>query len=356
MPNLRKLVNQWRSWINRNKSFESKELDELENHLLEEIDYLTQKDGLSEEEAFSKAVIEMGKRHDLDHEFVKIKPLYGKVGYWSKIHTKNVIFSLVIIVILLVSDLIYSSKNFVELYEPKEKISISPNVHTIYSMTPLGIIKPTYVSYIGLELFLSSEYHVSMKKDPLYINSEEVLKKVQNVQLKFKVKNNLITTPAYYCLVSVYNSTYFVVLDKTNRLWVEQSKEFSKDTPNITIAVQNKPKLVIYGEIEQDFALNNKLTAFNQINANDFIEGSMKIIDTNFLGLTQISPNKGTIIQKNNEKIQFIQLQLFKFEGSDLPILGFDEVNLVQKPIHLWDLLFQYLSTIHLKGVANAKP
>jgi hypothetical protein len=46
MPTINQLVGQWRKWINRSKSFDGKELDELENHLLEEIDYLTEKDGL----------------------------------------------------------------------------------------------------------------------------------------------------------------------------------------------------------------------------------------------------------------------------------------------------------------------
>jgi hypothetical protein len=88
MPTINQLVGQWRGWINRSKSFDGKELDELENHLLEEIDYLTEKDGFTEEEAFGKAVIEMGKRENLDQEFTKVRGLpVQKIKHWFMIHS-----------------------------------------------------------------------------------------------------------------------------------------------------------------------------------------------------------------------------------------------------------------------------
>ena len=100
MPTINQLVSRWRGWINRSKSFDCIELDELENHLLEEIDYLTEKDGLTEDEAFTKAVIEMGKRENLDKEFTKVRGIsVQKVKRWLIIHSW-IIGALIIILLL----------------------------------------------------------------------------------------------------------------------------------------------------------------------------------------------------------------------------------------------------------------
>jgi len=53
--------------------------------------------------------------------------------------------------------------------------------------------------------------------------------------------------------------------------------------------------------------------------------------------------------------VSTIRLQLIKLPNQECPILAWDEVNLVRKSIHIWDLLFQYLSKNNLKEVTNAK-
>lgn len=120
MPTINKLTKHWRRWINRSKSFESKVLDELESHLLEEIDNLVEKDGISEEEAFNKAVIDMGNRENLDQKFTKVRGFpVKKVKHWFAIHSWVMG---AVIVGLIISTVTFSSKRELSPYINKESI------------------------------------------------------------------------------------------------------------------------------------------------------------------------------------------------------------------------------------------
>jgi murein DD-endopeptidase MepM/ murein hydrolase activator NlpD len=59
--------------MNWEKSFNKGDLNEMEDHLIEEIDYLVKQENLSEEEAFHKAVEEIGKRKELSEAVTIIK-------------------------------------------------------------------------------------------------------------------------------------------------------------------------------------------------------------------------------------------------------------------------------------------
>jgi hypothetical protein len=155
MPTINQLVSQWRKWINRSKSFDGKELDELENHLLEEIDYLTEKDGLSEDEAFTKAVIEMGKRENLDQEFTKVRG-YVRPLSWIQKNSISMILILLMIVTFLIADGIYASNHVIvkrlQLYDttvPNEEIP--KNLYLLGTKKDPMLIGPIYIS-IGKEI------------------------------------------------------------------------------------------------------------------------------------------------------------------------------------------------------------
>ncbi len=66
-------VNLWEQWMNRRKLFSRKELDEMKDHLLEEIDYLMTHEGLSEQDAFHKSVDIIGMKKELIEEESKVK-------------------------------------------------------------------------------------------------------------------------------------------------------------------------------------------------------------------------------------------------------------------------------------------
>ncbi|MDD4029787.1 MAG: hypothetical protein PHX86_08835, partial [Caldisericia bacterium] len=66
-------INLWEQWMNSRKLFSRKELDEMKDHLLEEIDYLMTHEDLSEQEAFHKAVDIIGMKKELIEEESKVK-------------------------------------------------------------------------------------------------------------------------------------------------------------------------------------------------------------------------------------------------------------------------------------------
>ena len=63
----------WEQWMNSRNTLRKKELDEMKDHLLEEIEYLMTHENLSEEEAFHKAVDTIGKKKELIEEEIKVK-------------------------------------------------------------------------------------------------------------------------------------------------------------------------------------------------------------------------------------------------------------------------------------------
>ena len=95
MPNPRSLVPMWRKWMNGKNIFHKKELDEMEDHLIEEIDYLMKHENLSEEEAFHKAVDSIGKKSDLEHASYTLKKEQIRRRRWSVSVSLLLVFVLV---------------------------------------------------------------------------------------------------------------------------------------------------------------------------------------------------------------------------------------------------------------------
>jgi hypothetical protein len=98
MLTLEKRIQQWKKWVNRNKQFSTEELEELENHLREEILYLTEHDNIPDQKAFDQALDILGEKGLLDEEFGKIrKSKFDKVKLWAYAQT-IVIVGLVMVI------------------------------------------------------------------------------------------------------------------------------------------------------------------------------------------------------------------------------------------------------------------
>jgi len=281
MPNLSKLVNQWRIWINRNKSFETKELDELENHLLEEIDYLTEKDGLSEEEAFGKAVIEMGKRENLDKEFTKVRG-YVRPMSWIQKNSISIILSLLVIISFLIADGIYAVNHVtvkrLQLYD-------------------------TFVPKADIPEYL---YFLLLKKEPISIKPIYIaIGKEKNHSLDSSTSTTFFMGAPFIKDKFILDTNLSFIYNMDD---VEDYYLFTSERKNIEKAIIDVLKV-------------NSLFS----NQNDY-------------SLVSIRPAKSIDGEKEDMTL-FISTNIFK-----------------GKPIHLWDLLFQNLSTINLKGVTSAKP
>jgi len=81
--------------MNGKNIFHKKELDEMEDHLIEEIDYLMKHENLSEEEAFHKAVDSIGKKSDLEHASYTLKKEQIRRRRWSVSVSLLLVFVLV---------------------------------------------------------------------------------------------------------------------------------------------------------------------------------------------------------------------------------------------------------------------
>ncbi|MBN2590495.1 MAG: hypothetical protein JXA96_11590 [Sedimentisphaerales bacterium] len=86
MFDLNEQIKKWRGNLNTSQSLESKDIDELESHLREEIEELTLSD-LSEQEAFLVATHRLGQVDFLSEEFAKVNAgvIWRKRFFWSGI-------------------------------------------------------------------------------------------------------------------------------------------------------------------------------------------------------------------------------------------------------------------------------
>lgn len=73
MFDLDRAVREWREEMSRHEAIGVELLDELESHLLEELEGL-RKEGLREEEAFERAVRQLGSGASVEDEIAKIDP------------------------------------------------------------------------------------------------------------------------------------------------------------------------------------------------------------------------------------------------------------------------------------------
>ena len=83
MFNMNEQIKVWRSDLARQQTLEKSDIDELENHLREEIERLTASE-LTDEEAFLVAAHRLGQSGNLSEEFAKVNTsiLWRKRLFW----------------------------------------------------------------------------------------------------------------------------------------------------------------------------------------------------------------------------------------------------------------------------------
>ena len=102
------LIQFWKNWMNRNRSFSKSEMEELESHLWEEMDEMVVTEGCTEEEAFEKAVVNMGSENRISKDFIKTKPSFGRAYYFIKNNSLFIIASLLCVIVFLVFDTLFA--------------------------------------------------------------------------------------------------------------------------------------------------------------------------------------------------------------------------------------------------------
>jgi hypothetical protein len=137
MQTSRKLTYLWRKWINHNNTFNSVELDEMEDHLMEEIKWFMENDNISEEEAFHKSIKSIGKKNEL----LEAKLVFEKEKKKTKLGLYlGVIFSIsfICISVLLVNNYLLKNLNTANNVPIGYPCSGDIEVHFGYRISSMG--------------------------------------------------------------------------------------------------------------------------------------------------------------------------------------------------------------------------
>jgi hypothetical protein len=372
MPSLNNLLTKWKLWINRDHTFQADELKELQSHLMEEINYLVNQEGLSEEEAFHKAVSLVGEREGLDQEYVKVKSAPSKVMHWVKLNNWSIILLLFLTCVLLVTDLIYSSSHFVDVYEPlddqyyyssedrnsysemspikdKKIVNITPNCHIAIKNSSDNVPKAEYIVHFKVDgkIIDSDKFSLIFPEGTLLPESISAYSQPkifgQDDIWESKSVNRMTTNPVLIGRATIFNANYKFVYDNFNQLWLVQYSKFQINSPRILLKTQNLES--------NKFILDKR---YNEETKNHYFFADYPQVeeDSNFMFFTPLNPYQIIFYQKEIDKVRTIRLQLIKLADQKNPILVWDEVSLVHKPIHLWDL-FIFPIERHFRGETN---
>lgn len=202
MQPVQPLLKLWRKWFNRNKLFKIDEMNELESHLLDEIDYIKEHDKLSEEQAFQKAVQLIGQREPLDKEYDKNHGFtYPKFVFWFRNHTLQLLIASLLIIVFLVADFQFSQKHTLDTKIGTDYITSS--MEPIFSIDKSSAFKISYVIF-----------------------DKHYTKTIQwNVNQKVTK-----SSPLFFSQIHVFDKEYLLILDDQKQLWMEDSETFSPES------------------------------------------------------------------------------------------------------------------------------
>jgi hypothetical protein len=206
MQSIQPLLNLWRKWFNRNKLFKADEMNELESHLLDEIDYIKEHDKLSEEQAFQKAVQHIGQMESLDKEYDKNHGFtYPKFVFWFRNHTLQLFIASLLVIVFLIGDFQFSQSHTMNIKLNEEYLD--KTLHPIFTINPDNSFKINYTSLSGT--------------------------KNETIQWKVNQGNQSgirESSPLYLAPISIFEKDYLIVLDDQKQLWMEESEIFTSDS------------------------------------------------------------------------------------------------------------------------------
>lgn len=217
MLNRNQLIQHWKRWMNRNRSFSKPEMEELESHLWEEMDDMVASEGCTEEEAFHQVVANIGSRKELNNEFMKTKKIsISKINSWTHDHLWIIFISLLLVIFLILSDYFYASRHFTE-----EMKTIQSNI------VELDLIKDKQ----GLITY--EPYFSGFQKDNFIISD---------------------INPYLKGIFYLYPLLLYAVYDDEDNLWISSTNIFNKKTKKFKI---NPPKRYIEHEYTYGYLLPN---------------------------------------------------------------------------------------------------
>jgi hypothetical protein len=345
MQSIQPLLKLWRKWFNRNKLFKPDEMNELESHLLDEIDYIKEHDGLSEEQAFQKAVQLIGQRESLDQEYDKNHGFtYPRLVFWFRNHTLQLFVASLLVIVFLVADFQFSQSHTIEI--KLLQTSLSQGMEPILSLDENYSFKISYTYYYG--------------------------RKNKTIQWKVKQENNKPkSVPVFFCPIQFSQKEYLLVLDDQKQLWMEDSEIFTSDSLRFNLYTNTdwiywknfyqekvkKQKVLIptvnnfpdyrFGNFQEDYTFNVFAKFNNYFDFSHLPLGSSNQIMNNFI-----------FLQSDQSKLFFNEIYLYEYFGEHYGILGgrtlinYNQPNLLirsykleRRPLHILPYLYQQISS-----------
>jgi len=369
------LIQFWKNWMNRNRSFSKPEMEELESHLWAEIDEIVVTEGCTEEEAFAKTVVNMGSENRISQDFIKTKPSFGRAFYFIKNNSLFIIASLLCVIVFLVFDTMFaqthSFQDYVSISE-KQYISLQKTqteFSEYYPDKPFFAKSSTNSWYFS---FISEEY-TWFSTSPFY---RETLPEYAGISLSPKLT---------------------FVIDNMRQLWVEQGFAFDQNSlrlknlkprkvkkisypsfPSINESLRLPPAFMIYltvpsGESKQVYPvkvtekdITNKLVnyvdesgtwfvkidlsgddnyRFDKLN-NDQIKNQLSLKDTTSSSIVLALQSFEDALPVKTEYLRVELLQV-KYGFGDIEtneyVLSTEYVDVVQKPQHIVSYLMKHI-------------
>lgn len=287
-----------------------------------------------------------------------------------KYQVVSVVF--IVVTIILISDMVFSLTNYYDVYEPMndQQYSVSPKLRTFTKLFPFQKIvvvdetpkfnvvqststikdnKPYMIEFVQTDNS-DDPYDkevIITKSDGSKIFSRTSPAPIYEIW-ESKSMNKILTKPVFIGKANIANANYKFVLDNCNQFWLEQYSKFQRNSPKVSIEIQN----VIFNQLfleRHDDEQNAKYF---------YVDYQKEKEDSTFLFLLSLNPYQALLYQKVKIKntdqenpnsklflpnevdlIKTFRLQIFRFYDSRNPVLVWEEVKLIRKPKHLWCLL-----------------
>jgi hypothetical protein len=337
---------------------------------MEEIDYLVKRENLTEEDAFHKATVELGKREVLDKDFRKVK-IFSllNVNYW--VHSK--IWTILICLILgfsfIITDLVYAKNHIVEI------ININPRLIDLiaFQKIPTDPLEDISFTYWWTDKFMDRDIKELSKQMKDRSSSLKINKNNKLEANTFEVdkpswkdaKFNCKTTPKSISHVYIDHDDYYLVLDIKNVLWISNSLEFTPDTPHFQLNSAGIRDIVFTKKKDEPI---DEIKSYHSYDILEMFRSvsykNNRFVCPPFTYVHKYSPN--LIYLMNKEKVSFFQIKFFQMsktfiKPSDEIMLNkrkivlegwiekdkeledcilWNEVEIIRKPIHILPFLY----------------
>jgi hypothetical protein len=153
-----------------------------------------------------------------------------------------------------------------------------------------------------------------------------------------KAPNKMVTEPSLYCDANIYFGNYYFVLDDKAQLWIEQSSKFTINSTKLYL----KPQYLTKSHFILDKSIIYGKGLEQETNTLPYIQCPPSPDDPKAIFIQPIDPYQVLLFQKEMNGIRTIRLQLYQLRSRKYPILVWDEVKLVRKPVHLWNWRITY--------------